>query len=91
MSFDNTDSYKKNIVQLLEKIDESKIKTQLKNKTSGNPQVQCPVYECDYTFKGNHEDIIVESTKHYDKYHGSRHDTTKVNFTSINKKDIDEN
>ena len=91
MSFENTDSYKKHVVMLLEKIDESKIKTELKNKTSENPQVQCPVYECDYTFKGNHEDIIAESTKHYDKYHGSRHDTTKVNFTSINKKDIDEN
>ena len=75
----------------LEKIDESKIKIQLKNKTSENPQVQCPVYECDYEFKGNHGDIVAESTKHYDKYHGSQHDTTKVDFTSINKKDIDEN
>ena len=91
MSFDNTDSYKKHIVQLLEKIDESKIKIELKNEISENLQVQCPVYECDYTFKGNHEDIIAESAKHYDKYHGSLHDKTKVNFTSINKKDIDEN
>ena len=82
MSFENTDSYKKHVVMLLEKTDESKIKTELKNITSENTQVPCPVYECDSKFKGNHEEIIAESTKHYDKYHGSQHDTTKVNFTS---------
>jgi len=89
MSFENTDVYKKHVFLLLEKIDESKIK--LKNKTAENLQVQCPVYECDYTFKGNHEGIMAESTKHYDKYHGSLHDTTKVDFTSTNKKNINEN
>jgi len=91
MSFENTDLYKKHVVLLLEKIVTSKIKIDLKNKTAENLQVQCPVYECDYEFKGNYEGIMAESTKHYDKYHGSRHDTTKVDFTSTNKKNINEN
>ncbi len=86
MSFENTASYRKQMFLSIKKIVTSKKEQDVKNNVVENLQVECIVHECDYVFKGSHKYIISKSTQHYKAYHGSPHDKTSVNFTSINKK-----
>ena len=46
-----------------------KINDILQETLTESMQVECPIFECDYVMKGDIVDIIMESERHFKKYH----------------------
>lgn len=49
-----------------------KMKGMLQQELTKSLSVVCPEPECDYTMNGDFVDIIIESEKHFKKYHDNK-------------------
>ena len=49
-----------------------KMKDLLHQELTQSLSVVCPEPECDYTMKGDFVDIIIESEKHFKRYHDNK-------------------
>ena len=46
-----------------------KFQGMLEEALTESMQVECPAQDCDYIMKGDFVDIIIESEKHFKRYH----------------------
>ncbi len=55
--------------QCAEKIVKYNKKKEFENALLESLEVECPAQDCDYVMKGDFVDIVIESEKHFKKYH----------------------